>query len=199
MHRHFVMCLFALIAVPGTLAAQSTSKPTAYAHTGTGFTNPGNAYDSNPYTQAGIAITRPCSAGAGTSESGTTWYDLEEGWTPSRLWVKWFTNGNANFTGMTSVSVLEYSKDNGSSWLPFPDQEYQAPPNFSLSVQYVSVALPSGVDSEDLQVRVIPKVTSTGACVFGSSGVAAYVYDIYMERCGDERDEIISEYVDYAR
>jgi len=61
----------------------------------------------------------------------------------------------------------------------------------------VSVSL-SGVLSENIQVRVIPELWSTGACLFGSSAVVAHVYDIHTETCGGTPDVIISEYIDFA-
>lgn len=43
----------------------------------------------------------------------------------------------------------------------------------------------------------MPEITGAGTCSFGSAVVSAYVYDIYMSKCGDERDTMISEYIDY--
>jgi len=62
---------------------------------------------------------KPCQPGLEDLTSGL--------WTPSRLYVKWNTNGNADPSGMTSKSKLEYSTNSGSAWVPFPTQSFQAP------------------------------------------------------------------------
>lgn len=130
-------------------------RPTTYFTTNIGFSNPTNAYDSNPGTYAGISFGRTCTEGAGTTRNGNTWYGFTPGFSPSRLFVKWDASGNANASGMTAKAKLEYSTNGGASWSTFPSQSFQAPPTFSSPVQYVDVALGSGVASE--------------ACRFGSS------------------------------
>jgi hypothetical protein len=196
MARHLfgVMCL---LLCP-KLAFSQILRPTAYTHTNTGFTNPTNAYDTNAGTSANLSFGRLCSSGAGTSTSGTTWHGFAAGWAPTRLFVKWSTNGNANFSGMTARSKLEYSTNGGANWQPFPNQSFQAPPTFGTQIAYVNIPFGAGIASENVQVRVIPEITSSGSCSFGSAAVSAYVYDIYMSKCGDVRDTIISEYVDYS-
>lgn len=121
-----VRCLkysLCLLLVPQAAFAQ-ISRPTASTDTNTGFTNPANAYDTNAGTSANLSFGRLCSSGAGTTTNGTTWHSFASGWGPSRLFVKWDTNGNANFSGMAAKSKLEYSTNNGASWAPFPSQSF---------------------------------------------------------------------------
>jgi hypothetical protein len=191
-----LVCAFLLQLVP-ELALAQILRPNVSTHTNGGFSSPGNAIDTNLNTSAGLSFGRTCSEGAGTTTKGTTWQGVLSGFYPTGLFVKWSTNGNAGFAGLTTKSKLEYSTDGGSQWSAFPSMSFQAPPTFSLGVTSVSVSL-SGVPSQNIQVRVIPELTSTGACMFGSSAVVANVYDIHTETCGGTPDIMISEYIDFV-
>jgi hypothetical protein len=118
------------IVIAGPSPATAQIKPTTSNATGTGFTNPGNAFDANDATFAGLAFGRACSQGVGVSTNGTTWSDFESGWTPTALWAKWDTSGNlggafgGGATGVSVESRLEYSTDGGSFWQAFPFESF---------------------------------------------------------------------------
>jgi len=192
--RCFCACL---VILSPELALGQVLRPMVFTHTNGGFNSPENANDDNLGTTASLAFSRLCSENAGTTARGTTWQNVLSGFVPTLLSVKWNTNGNAGFSGLTTKSKLEYSIDGGVNWSAFPNMSFQAPPSFSIAPTSLSVPL-SGVPSEKIQVRVIPEVWSTGSCLFGSAAVAAYVYDIHTETCGGTRDIMISEYIEFA-
>jgi hypothetical protein len=193
-----VSCLACVIAVLGAGSASAETVVVRPQRTASvsNVANPANALDDNAATFAAIAIRRVCRDDLQKASGGTlTFEGFPRGYKPARVEVSWSASAILALMQENKARVtarIEYS--DGDKWRPVETASWGSSSKICPMMSdggvtcfdhRAAIALPPGLASDRIRVRVALQAFFTACTPSGPSGTAnlaanAKIYDVRM-------------------